>query len=85
MKNINSIYNFLKDIIEIKEKYYIIMDLCLCNLKDDLDMRKHSLSIDEIREIFIQLNEILKISEKENNIFKDLKPSNILITCSKID
>ena len=85
MKNINSIYKFFKDIIETKEKYYIIMDLCMCNLKDYLDMRKDSLSIDEIREILIQLNEILKISEKENIIFKDLKPSNILITYSKID
>ena len=81
---INSKYKFWKDIIETKEKYYIIMDLCLCNLEDYLNMRD-SLSIDEIRKILIQLNEILKITEKENIIFKDLKPSNILITFSKID
>ena len=85
MKKMNSKYELLKDIIETKEKYYLIMDLCLCNLEDYLNMRKDSLSIDEIREILIQLNEILKITEKENIIFKDLKPSNILITYSKID
>ena len=32
MKKINPKYKFLKDIIETKEKYYLIMDLCLCNL-----------------------------------------------------
>ena len=85
MKKINLKYKFWKDIIETKEKYYIIMDLCLCNLEDYLNMRKDSLLIDEIREILIQLNEILKITEKENIILKDLKPSNILITYSKID
>ena len=85
MKKINSKYKFWKDIIETKEKYYIIMDLCLCNLEDYLNMRKDSLLIDEIRDILIQLNEILKIAEKENIIFKDLKTSNILITYSKID
>ena len=85
MKKINSKIKFFKDIIETKEKYYIIMDLCSCNLEDYLNVINASLSIDEIREILIQLNEILKITEKENIIFKDLKPSNILITYSKID
>ena len=85
MKKINSKIKFYKEIIETKEKFYIIMDLCLCNLEDYLYIRKEPLSIDEIREILIQLNEILKITEKENIIFKDLKPSNILITYSKID
>ena len=85
MKNINSKYKFCKNIIETKEKYYIIMDLYPCNLEDYLNMINAPLSIDEIKEILIQLNEILKIIEKENIIFKDLKPSNILITYSKID
>ena len=70
MKKINSKYKFLKDIIETKEKYYLIMDLCLCDLEDYLNMRKDSLSIDEIREILIQLNKILKITEKENIFLK---------------
>ena len=77
--NMKKTNQFLKDIIETKEKYYIIMDLCLCNLEDYLNMRKDSLSIDEIREILIQLNEILKITEKDNIFFKDLKPSNIFV------
>ena len=85
MKKINSKYKFLKDIIETKEKYYLIMELCLCNLEDYLNIRKDLLLIDEIREIVIQLNKILKITEKENIIFKNLKPLNILITYSKID
>ena len=61
------------------------MDICIYNLDDYLDMKKYSLSIDKIRKILIQLNEIFEISEKEIIIFKDLKPSNILITYSKID
>ena len=60
------------------------MDICIYNL-DYLDMKKYSLSIDKIRKILIQLNEIFKLSEKEIIILKDLKPSNILITYSKID
>ena len=56
------------------------MDLCLCNLEDYLNLRKDSLSIDEIREILIQLNEILEVTEKENINFKNLKLSNIFIT-----
>ena len=82
--NMKKINKFSKDIIKTKEKYYIIMDICIYNL-DYLDMKKYSLSIDKIRKILIQLNEIFKLSEKEIIILKDLKPSNILITYSKID
>ena len=85
MKKINSKYKFWKDIIETKEKYYIIMDLCLCNLEDYLNMRKDSLSIDEIREILIQLNNTFKIMLNENIIHRDLKPRNILISLDRLD
>ncbi len=61
------------------------MDICIYNLDDYLDMKKYLLSIDKMRKILIQLNEIFEISEKEIIIFKDLKLSNILITYSKID
>ena len=60
------------------------MDICIYNLDDYLDMKKYLLSIDKMRKILIQLNEIFEISEKEIIIFKDLKLSNILITYSKL-
>ncbi len=84
LEKINS-KNFLKDIIKTNNKDYIIMDLCLCNLKDYINIINDPLSIDEIKEILIELNKILKIAEKENIIFKDLKPSNILISFTKSD
>ena len=70
LKKLNSKYKFYKDIIETKENYYIIMELCSYNLEDYLNIRKYLLSIDKIRKILIQLNKILKITEKENIFLK---------------
>ncbi len=61
------------------------MDLCLCNLEEYIKMRKDNLSIEEIREILIQLNESLKLMIKEDIIYRDLKPQNILINLEKIN
>ena len=61
------------------------MDLCLCNLDEYVKMRKDNLSIEEIREILIQLNESLKLMNNNKIIHRDLKPQNILINLEKIN
>ena len=39
--------------IEVKDYYYIIMDLCISNLEEHIKMRKNPISIEEIRYILI--------------------------------
>ncbi len=66
--------NLIKDIIEINDKIYIIMELWICNLKYLIKIRDKGLSISEIKEILIEINKNKKIK----NI--NLKPSKILIS-----
>ncbi len=56
--NMNEIKNnnLIKEIIEINEKIYIIMELCICNLEYLLKIRAKGLSINEIKEILIEIN-----------------------------
>ena len=74
----------LKNIIPIRkiiynEKYsYIIMDLGLCNLEEYIKTRNKSLSIEEIKIILKQLNNILKYINKDDD-YIDLNPLNIII------
>ena len=72
----------IKDIIDSKQYFYIIMELCICNLEEYIKMRDQRLTNDEIRKILIQINNLLK--NKNLNI-KDLNSSNILISLSRID
>ena len=80
IKNENII--LIKETINTKEYFYIIMELCICNLEEYIKMRDQRLTNDEIRKILIQINNILK--NKNLNI-KDLNSSNILISLSRID
>ena len=75
----------LKETINTEKNFYIIMDLAISNLEDFLKMRESPFSIIEIKEILNQLNEDLKIKERENIIMKDMKLSNILIFLNKIN
>ena len=61
------------------------MELCIFNLDENMKIRNEPLSIEEIKEIFYQLNNILKTMNEKNIIHKDLKPSNILISLEKIN
>ena len=61
------------------------MDLCAYNLTDYVKIRETPLSIDEIRQILIQLNNTFKIMINNNIVNTDLKPSNILIYLDTID
>ena len=73
------------EIIDTKEYLYIIMELCLINIEDYLNMREEGLSIEEIREILIQINNILKIMNDNKITFRNLKLSNILISLDQIN
>ncbi len=81
LKSENSVS--LIDTIETQESYFIIMELCIMNLQQYLKIRKTPLSIDEIREILLDLNNSLKEIYSQNIIHRDLKPSNILLSINK--
>ena len=68
------------EIIDSKEYFYIIKDLCVINLEEYMKFKNEGLSIDEIKEILNQLNDILK-----NMNEKYLQLSNILILLNKIN
>ena len=69
----------IKDIIDEKEYYYIIMESCICNIEEYLKVKDENISINEIFEILTQLNNTFKIMHKEKIIHKNLKPSNLLL------
>ena len=73
----------LKTTVNTEKNFYIIMQLSICNLEDFLLMRDTPLSINEIKEMLIQLNENFKVIQRENIIIKDLKLSNFLIFLEK--
>ena len=50
----------IEEIIELKNKLYIIMDLCSIDLNNYLLSRDKPLSINELKEILFQLNNIFK-------------------------
>ena len=77
--------NLIKEIIDTKEYLYIIMEFCEYNLEDYIKKREDLISINEIREILIQLNNTFKIMLKEKIIHGDLKLNNILISFNKLD
>ena len=80
-----SLDNNIKEIKETNKYCYIIKDLFLCNMKEYLNMRKDDLSIEEIKEILIQLNKSIKMMNEKNIIYKDIKPENVLIYLKNIN
>jgi serine/threonine protein kinase len=74
IETFNSRYNF-----------YIIMELCLLNLEEYMKIRNEGISIEELKDILIELNKILKKMNDENIIHRDLKLSNILISLNKLN
>ena len=55
------------------------MELCDSDLFDFLNKRLKPFSAEEIKETFLQLNNVFKIMNKNNIIHRDLKLGNILI------
>ena len=64
---------------------YLIMDLCLFNLEEYINMRKEHLSIDEIRKILLDLNKSLIIMKEKEIIHENIKLSNILISLNQFN
>ena len=76
MKLKDNIIN-IKEIIEDKNIFYLIMDLCSFNLEEYLQMRDKPFSIYEVKQILFQLNKSLKILK--DKIHGNIKLSNILV------
>ena len=50
----------INEIFETSNAYYIIYEFCYLSLEDYLKLRKNPLSIDEVREFLLDLNQIFK-------------------------
>ena len=81
LKSENSVS--LIDSIETNDSYYLVLELCLISLEQYIKKRGGPLSIEEIKEILINLNESFKEMKNKNIIHRDLKLSNILLSISK--
>ncbi len=81
LKSENSVS--LIDSIETNDSYYLVFELCLMSLEQYIKKRGGPLSIEEIKEILINLNESFKEMKNKNIIHRDLKLSNILLSISK--
>ena len=64
---------------DIIEEKVIVMEKCDENLEQFLKSGNKSLTIDEIKKIFIDLNKLFEIMYKNNIIHRDLKLKNFLI------
>ena len=65
---------------EENDNKFIVTELCNSNIRKKLINKKNGFNIDEIKEIFYQINEGIKCLLNEVNCFhRDLKPDNILI------
>ena len=73
-KNSIEIYDYYDD----DNYYYIVMEKCDEDLFDLLDKKK-GFSENEIKNIFLQLNNVFKIMYDKKIIHRDLKPENIFI------
>ena len=73
----------INEIIDSYKSIYLIMDLCLFNLEEYINMMKEKLSIDEIKKILLDLNKSLKIMIEKKIIHGNIKLSNILISLNQ--
>ena len=64
---------------ETAQHFNIIMELCDSDLLCYLLKRPNPFSVEEVRETFLQLNNVFKLMNKNNIIHRDLKLGNILI------
>ena len=69
--------------IETNEYYYLIYELCFLSLEKYLNIRENPLSINEIKEMLLELNKCFKEMKEKNIIHGNLKPSNILLSLNK--
>ena len=60
------------------------MEYCPLNLEDYLKIRENNLSIDEIRQMLKQINNIFEKINESNLTIRDIKVSNLLITLNTL-
>ena len=65
--------------IESENNFNIVMELCDSDLLCHLNKSTIPFSVDEVRDTFLQLNNVFRIMQKNNIIHRDLKLGNILI------
>ena len=68
---------------ETLNSFYIISELCFMSLEEYMNKRGKGLSIEEIKELLLDLNKGLKEMNENKIIHRDLKPSNILLNINK--
>ena len=73
----------INDIIETPNSFFIIYELCYLSLEEYLKLRKNPLSIDEIRELLLNLNQTFKEMNDKKINHNNLKLSNIFILFDK--
>ena len=80
IKNLSSENNvIINEIIETKDKIYIVHELCEYNLEEYLKTKSKHFTNEEIKEMLLQLNKCLKIMEENKIIHGNIKLSNIYI------
>ena len=65
--------------LETENNFNIVMELCDSDLLCHLNLRTIPFSVDEVRDTFIQLNNVFKIMHKNKIVHRDLKLGNILL------
>ena len=74
-KNSVEFYDFYDE----EDDYVIIMELCDKSLADYIEGKQRPLSVEEIYEVFSNLNNVFKIMQEKQIVHRDLKNENILI------
>ena len=64
---------------ETQNNFNIIMELCDTDLLIHLNHKSSGFTIDEVRDIFNQLNNVFKIMQRNNIVHRDLKLGNIML------
>ena len=65
--------------------YYLILELCDNNLYNEIKKKKKSFTIEEIKLILKQLNEVFTLMKIKNIVHRDIKPQNLLIKYDETD
>ena len=67
------------ELLESQNNYNVVMELCDADLQIYLMKKNHGFPKEEIRKIFLQLNNVFKIMYSQNIMHRDLKLKNIMI------
>ena len=74
-KNSVRFYSFFQS----PNNYNVVMELCDEDLFKYIKNKKNLLSIEEVRNILLQLNNVFKLMASQRIMHRDLKPQNIMI------